>query len=235
MISVIIPVYNRWDLTHNRMFDLFKHIPEGKIEVIVVDDASPDEVEIRAGMTWWQKKLAHHKIRYARNPENRGFGLTCNGGAKLADGEILCFLSNDVVVSGDFISEIEYKISEDANSLIGGRLLYWDTGWNVFNFDGKDSIVSYVEGWMIACTQDVWKRLGGFDPIYAPYDYEDLDLSMTAVREGIKLVGLDSPYLMHLSGQSIRAANPKREEITNKNREKFFEKWKSKLNEKVAL
>jgi GT2 family glycosyltransferase len=104
--------------------------------------------------------------------------------------------------------------------LIGNRRIDWDTGWNTF--DGK--IFEYLEGWFLAATNDVWKSLGYFDPSYAPYDMEDIDIATTAKVHNYNLISLNNPYLVHLGGGTI-GFNPAREAITIRNKEYFRKKW----------
>ena len=40
--SIIIPHYNRYDLTHARLYELYNHVPMDNVEIIVMDDASPN-------------------------------------------------------------------------------------------------------------------------------------------------------------------------------------------------
>jgi GT2 family glycosyltransferase len=195
-----------------------------EIEIILVNDASTDR-DCDGGVGFWQKADTRQKIRYMKNEENLGFGGSMNRGAKLSKRDILVFLSNDVVVSGNFIEQIEKEIENEENILIGGRVLYWDTGWNVVN----NTIFPYCEGWLLACTKEVWDNLGGFDPRYAPYDYEDVDLSATAIELGYRLVGLNSPHLRHIGGQTANY-DEKRLSITHRNKALFFKKWKDKVD-----
>lgn len=220
MISVIIPFFNNWQLTHQRLMEVYKFLPDD-VEVVLVNDASTER-DCDSGVGFWQSANLRHKIRYVKNKKNIGFGGSLNRGAKAAKGEILVFLSNDVVMTGDFVERIRDEINNDANILIGGRIVYWDSGWNTFN----NTIFPYCEGWLLACTKEVWDNLGGFDPRYKPYDYEDVDLSTTAIQKGYRLVGLDSPHLRHLAGQTAKY-NEKRLAITNRNKEKFYAKWRS--------
>lgn len=233
MIGVIIPVYNRYDLTHARLLELYKYIP-GDIEIIIVDDASPEEKEIKGGLGWWQKQVNKHPIRYYRNPENLGFGGTCNVGADIAiknGAEILVFLSNDVYVQGNFIDEIKNKIAQRENILIGGQIIDFRSGWNDVRFNGHTMIVPYAAGWLVACTVRVWETLGGFDPIYGRFDYEDMDLSTTALSLGIGLVGLNLPYLRHYSGATIATLPINRENQTILNKQRYLNKWEGRWSE----
>jgi len=221
MISVIIPFFNNWQLTHARLMEIHKFLPDD-VEVILINDTSTD-TDCDGGVGFWQGAETRHKIRYIKNKENLGFGGSMNRGSKAAKGEVLVFLSNDVIISGNFIEQIKKEIKEhEKDILIGGRVLYWDTGWNKFN----NTIFPYCEGWLLACTREVWDNLGGFDSQYAPFDYEDVDLSTTAIQKDCELVGLNSPYLKHLGGQTA-GYNEKRLAITNRNKEKFYAKWRS--------
>jgi len=60
-------------------------------------------------------------------------------------------------------------------------------------------------------------------------DYEEIDISMTATQLGYDLIPLNSPYLKHLAAGTLGYTTERRA-ITEQNREKFFNKWKKKLN-----
>lgn len=237
ILAVVVPMYNRWDLTHARLYELYQFVSDG-IEIILIDDASPEENEIKSGIAWWQKQVKKHPIHYYRNKENLGFGGSLNVGARIAfektKAEAVALLSNDVIVRGDFISPIKKMLEEKPNSLIGGRIVYWDSGWNTFNFDGKLTTIPYCEGWLLACTKDAWKEIGGFDLLYSPYDMEDIDLSLTATRKGYELIALNSPYLKHISGATIVDVNPNRMAISERNKQRFYEKWKARWNDPIV-
>jgi len=228
-ISVIIPFFNRWDLTHARLMEIHKFFPDG-VEVILINDAST-ETDCDGGVAFWQKADIRQRIRYTKNKENLGFGRSMNKGAKMAKGNILIFLSNDVIMNnGYFMKEIQAKILENEDSLIGGRIVYWPGGWNEFPYKGHNLVIPYCEGWLLACTKKVWDNLGGFDPRYGNYDYEDVDLSTTATLLGYKLVGLNSPHLRHLGGATVRY-DENRMKNTRKNREIYIEKWQDRFDE----
>jgi len=221
-----MPFYNHWNLCHARLFELYRYAPEN-VEIIVIDDASPEE-EGQNGISWWQHDTDHHKIRFYRNKENLGFGGAMNNGAKIAlkyDAEILCFLSNDVVVSGDFITPIVDIVNNNPKVLIGNEVISYNAGWNTFG----NIVVPWVNGWFVACTAEAWKEIGGFDPIYGKYTYEDIDISTTAKMLGYELVALNSPFLKHLGAQTATYTD-ERMKITQHNREVYIQKWEGKLD-----
>jgi len=224
-VSIIIPFFNGWNLTHKRMMELHTHI-SNPVEIILVDDCSTDDVS--GAMGFW-KTQNRHRVRCIKTPKNLGFGGAMNFGCKRATESVLVLLSNDVQISGDFVPAILDKI--DDKCLIGNTFRNYDTGWNVLNINGKDKMFPYLEGYLLACNQKAWKDLGGFDPIFAPYDVEDMDISTTALHKGYKLIPLNLRMLMHLSGQTIRKVNPNRETITKRNQKRFIGKWSKILKD----
>lgn len=231
--SIIIPYYNHWDLTHARLSEIYNHLHGENYEVILINDASP-ESDCHTGAIWWKKEVNKFPILYHKNRKNLGFGGSHNVGAKLARGEVFVFLSNDVVISGNFLPHIT-KILETTNGniIIGGRVLYTHTGWNSIIINGKPSIISYPEGWLIAVTREMWNRFGGWDvQTYGKFDYEDVDIGAWAAYNDVPLIGLQLASLTHLSGRTINAEFPDREKFTFRNRDRFRNKWTKLLEDK---
>lgn len=216
-VSIIIPIYNNWALTHQCLFDIFqKCFPVD--EVIIVNDNSPDPT-VYAGLEWW-KNQAFLPIREVRLEKNVMFLRASNIGLKKATGDIKILLSNDVRIYGNVSQSILNLLTEDEHQLVGGRYLDWKTGWNDFG----DAVFPYLEGWLLAATAKGWEDLGYFDEQYVPSDMEDVDLSATAGMLGYKLTALPPEMTNHLGGQSI-GFNSAREAITIANKEKFKKKW----------
>ena len=226
-VSIILPFFNRWDLTHARLYELVQHVPLGNVEIILMDDAST-EPDCQSGVAWWQKNSLHN-IRYKRNEKNLGFGGNCNEGARAATGDILVFLSNDVIIRGNFLASLVRILAEKTpHALVGGQLIDWAGGWNEIEYNGGVSVVPYLAGWLLACTRETWKLLGGFDPRFGVFDYEDMDLCTTAHILGTPLIPLNSPDLDHLSGATIRTLAMDRYSQTMKNKDVYHQKWQGK-------
>jgi len=217
-LSVVIPVYNHWNLTHQVLFDLYKTCRSSIEEVLVVNDASTDD-DVYVGLQWW-KKQGMLPLKVLNLKKNHMFLKAVNRGVNETSGDIVIILSNDVRIWGNFCSAAKDVLSTFSDDMIGGRLLDFDTGWNVF--DGH--LFPYLEGWLIGCTRELWNRVGGFDERFSPSDYEDVDFSTTVVSLGGRLIQLQRGNFEHLGGQSI-GFNSKREAITNINKEKFKKKW----------
>lgn len=225
-VYVIIPHYNKWDLTHPRLWELYKHSKEHITEVLVVDDCSNDDMT-EGGLRWWASMSVKQdfRVRAIRTESNLHFLRASNFGIddilkKSEPEDIIILLSNDVLVLRDFVGQVKDILSHP-KKLVGGVLLSKDTGWNKFG----DKVFPYLEGWLLAATAEGWKELGGgFDTRYKFSDFEDVDLSTTALSLGYELVPLNNPALNHLGGMSI-GYNPEREARTKANRKKFERKW----------
>lgn len=220
--SFVIPVYNNYGLLHTILWDIYKNCSRPD-EVLILDDCSTEK-DVKSGVEWWTRTDLL-PIEYIRQEENLGFLLNSNYGLKRAKGDIVCLVSTDVRVHKDVVSVISKELGTYSKSLIGGRHLEFDTGWNTF----QGRIFPYLEGWFLAATKDGWKEFGYFDEQYVPNDMEDVDLSTTAASLGYAFVEIPSEMLSHIGAQSI-GYNPEREEITLRNKKKFEEKWVKKVN-----
>src|SRR5438105_13383533 len=87
IVSIIIPVFNKWEYTAKCLRALADNTREIAHEVIVIDNASSDETA---------RALPRVPgVRAVRNAENLGFARASNQGAALASGRYLLFLNND--------------------------------------------------------------------------------------------------------------------------------------------
>lgn len=222
-VHVVIPSYNNWELTHELLWNLNRKEKENISSVFILDDASPDS-DVLGGLKWW-KGSGLLPLDYANATENMGFPKAANKGLKyicqdkpLED--VVILLSTDVLIQGKFISQIKEILWNTPMSLVGGVVYTQNTGWNTFG----DKIFPYAEGWLLATKVENWRELGFFDDRYAPSDFEDVDLSTTAVSMGYQLVPLNNVGLVHLGGRSI-GYSPEREKLTKINQEKFRLKW----------
>jgi GT2 family glycosyltransferase len=221
-VSVVIPCYNGWDLTHQLLLDVYKKLRHD-VEVVVVDDCSTQE-EVSKGLMWWKTGIIDGQLRVFVNEKNSGFLRTANFGVSKATGEVVMLISNDVRIYGRDVTEKVLDVFEHAEvpTLAGNRLLNGNTGWNTFN----DRVYPYLEGWFLAFKRDEWLKFGGFDERYKPYDFEDVDISTTYLANGGKLVNLDVD-MVHLGAQTYKYS-PEREAQTKRNQKKFEDKWVAK-------
>jgi GT2 family glycosyltransferase len=218
MISVITPVWNRVDLTAQYLFSNNIHYPDDPtVQWVIIDNGSKDRTT--GGTLKYWKDIIGDRLVIIKNETNRGFSVACNQGAAQADGDILLFLNNDILIKGDYLTPLKKALADYPPSLAGPQKVKFDTGWNVFG----DKLISYLIGWCLAVPKSIFNDLGGFDEQFSPAYYEDIDLCYNATQKGYALQQVWVP-LQHLGEQSGSQLKDKRG-ITEANRAKFAKKW----------
>ena len=243
-VSVIVPVYGQLAYTLNCLDALLAHGSRYSFEIIVVDDASPDETPAHLPGV--------RAIRYHRQAQNGGFIASSNAGADLARGRILVMLNNDTRVVDGWLDELVETLDADpARGLAGSKLFYpdgslqeaggiiWRDGsaWNFGRGDDPNRPeycyarqVDYVSGASIAVPADLWRRLGGFDTHFAPAYCEDSDLAFRIRDAGLQTWLQPLSRVIHYEGKTSgtdERQGPKAHQVSN--RAKLQARWASVL------
>lgn len=243
-ISIVIPVYGHHDHTFNCLHSLSRHTDLSRVEIIVVDDASPEPAAVALAQITG--------IRLLCNPENRGFIHSCNRGAAEARGEFLVLLNNDIQVTEGWLQALldVFALRRDAG-LVGARLVYPDgklqeaggivwrdaSAWNWGRGGDPDRpeynylrAVDYCSGACLAIRASDWRLLGGFDTSFAPAYYEDTDLAFRCRAMGKQVYYQPLATVVHFEGVSSGtdvSAGVKRHQVANQ--AKFLARWQSVL------
>ena len=128
--------------------------------------------------------------------EPTGFAASNNMGLELLpdDIDVVVFLNNDVHGDPAWIDRVREDVKDGA--------LY---GPSVGTQTLRGVPIPYVEGWCVAATRDTWETLGGWDAERFPLPYwEDVDLSLRAIRAGFQLCRAPWP-IHHLGGVSTNS------------------------------
>jgi GT2 family glycosyltransferase/glycosyltransferase involved in cell wall biosynthesis len=246
LVSIIIPVFNHFDVTYECLKSIAENLPIAPFEIIIVDDGSCDE-------TIFANFIVPDVVRLIRMKENSGFILSCNRGAKLARGKFLFFLNNDTLVQPGWLDALVWTFSEFPDVGIAGSLLLsadgsiqdaggivWQLGdaWNW----GRDHSpldprfrfmrdADYITGAALMIRRDVFQSLKGFDVAYAPAYYEDTDIAFRVRAQGLRVVVQPASQITHLEGASAgtdpTGSGMKRFQTIN--RRKFYARWRDVL------
>jgi GT2 family glycosyltransferase len=100
LASVIIGTFNRCDALEQTLAALAQQdVPHAEYEVLVIDDGSSDGTpELLSRMR------PPYALRSVRLPVNRGISAARNAGMRVAEGRYLILLSDDLLVSENFVS-----------------------------------------------------------------------------------------------------------------------------------
>ena len=234
MISVIIPAFNRAELTGECARTVLKHT--AGVELVLVDNGSTDDTP----------DLYDLFDIVVRNRKNKGFGRGCNQGAAASSGQTFVFLNNDTVVTYPWLSPLVQ--AAERYGIAGPKLVYPDgriqhAGVRLFRdaagvltaenigrgepdegFD-VEKTVDAVTGACLAVRRDVFAKAGGFDLGYWN-GYEDVDLCLTATKQGATCRYVPASKVIHLESES----GPDRWTRVNENIRRLQDKWNDKWN-----
>jgi hypothetical protein len=192
-VSVIIPNYDRKE----HIGRLLQSIASQKFhdyEVIIIDDCSPDRSAILPNIGGFIKD--HKNMRLIENKENIGFVRTCNKGIRLAKAEYICILTNDTLVTSDFLAENVKIMDNDKSSGILSCIIVDPQGKNWFSggmfkkgvhINLRDDFqgirpVDFVAGTAAFYRREVFDRVGLLDESFHMY-HEDVEFCLR-VRKG---------------------------------------------------
>jgi GT2 family glycosyltransferase len=245
-VSIIIPVHNKFSTTYNCLKSIDRHPTRESFEIIIVDDSSTDE-------TLLASLLLSGGCRVIRNPTNLGFVRSSNAGAAAARGEFLFFLNNDTLMRDGWLDELVATFETLPNiGIAGAKLLFEDgslqeaggiiwrlgDGWNWGRGKSpEDPAFSYlrdadwVSGAALMIPAALFRSLDGFDELYVPAYYEDVDLAFRVRAGGLRVVVQPASEIVHLEGVSngidVHGAGMKRHQLTNLR--KFQQRWADTL------
>lgn len=216
-LSVVIPTYNGKNLLEQNLPSVLNALNKlnDDWEVIVCDDASSDDT-----IEFLEKN--YPSIRLVVSETNKGFGENVNQGILLSKKKYILLLNNDVQIpeESNAIQLLLEKIKTDNNIFgVGGveynpsaKTLRHEYGTNGGISFGKISLrenkintgntVNIGGGFSIVDTSKI-QKLGGFNELFSPFYYEDLDICLQALKLGWKCCNLSNAIVIHPESMTI--------------------------------
>lgn len=225
ILSIVIPVFNKWNYTKSCLNDLRK-LPTDH-EIIIIDNASSDETQKEMIEIDRSRELPN--LRYIRNEENVFHSKACNQGYQVAQADNVLFLNNDIRVKTNH--ETWTKVIIDAckdNTIVGPTMGQLDKGLNFVKeanqvLDGN----SYIGGWCLAGNKNSLKKLDcSTNEIWNekyPMYFNDTDLSFRARKLGMKFDVISLPDVVHFGKVSAVQLNINK--LYNEGRKVFLQDW----------
>lgn len=231
-VSIIIPVFNKWNFTKSCLNDLVK-LPSSH-EIIIIDNASSDETKAELSKFCEDLNTANPdsaKVYPTRNEENTFHSKACNQGARGAGSEVLIFLNNDIRVRSNHNTWTQgiIKACVETGGLVGPTMGQLDKNFN-FVREANQQLEGnvYLGGWCIAGKRTAWEKLdvdgkGQFWNEEFPFYFNDTDLSFRARKNQVPLTVISVPDVVHFGKVSAQQINiPK---LYQEGRNVFLKKW----------
>jgi len=224
-VSIVMPVFNKLELTRVCVASLHDVVTEPTFEIIVVDNGSSDGTR-----EWLAEQAASGRLRTVNNPENLGFAQACNLGAAAAQGRYILFLNNDMEVLPGWLEPMVGCLDQDpAVGIAGACLIFADDtiqhggvalvdylanprpeiGGTHLSYKKpvdmpgarKNQEMRVVTGACLLIRPEVFHAVGGFDQTYWNGN-EDVDLCLKAGELGWKVVYMGDSLIYHYESQS---------------------------------
>lgn len=246
-ISVVIPNYNGEKILKDNLPKVIKSVLEyikGSKEIIIIDDASTDTSLKILEEIKNKHSSADLKIIIDKNNHNLGFSSTVNKGVSLASAEIIILLNTDIIPESGFIDPLirhfddekmfavgcmDKSVEGEKTVLRGRGLGSWTRGLFIHSRGEVDKTNTlWVSGGSGAFRKQIWEKLGGLDPIYNPYYWEDIDLSYRAVKSGYKIKFEPESVVIHEHEKgSIKSQHSSKKVQIASYRNQFIFIWKN--------
>lgn len=202
-MCILIPSWNGVDILSKTLPSLFQSIQTIQdrinVDIIVIDDHSDDGTSL-----WIQKN--YPTIQILLLSENKtGFVDGINFAlSQIQNCDYLFLLNNDVKLDPNYIGSLLSKFNDPSVFAASGQIYDW-TGENfLYGSRGvkfsKGNLIFYNKELndnspsLFACAGaglyrfDIFKQMGGFNSIYAPFYYEEIDISYRALKLGYKII-----------------------------------------------
>ena len=226
MISHIIPCLNQFEITVDLLDSLRRTTHDDYVgEIILIDNGSWDET---AGI------YNDYDIDlYVRNSENTGFPHAVNQGILLSKEELICIWNNDMVCSPGWVQAMLSHVQKVDYGMVTGTLtepheMALEDFKSFVSSETDNIILDWHKGgpWMFR--RELFEKIGLFDEIFFPTQYEDSDIMLRMALAGFKYGMIPGCKIYHHSALTQnRELLPKfgSFDYARENRAKFEAKW----------
>jgi GT2 family glycosyltransferase len=224
LVSIITVNYDHPEVTCD-LLDSLRHITYPSVEVIVVDNASPEDDPSIIPRSF-------PEVHFIQSKENLGFAGGNNLGIRIAKGKYVLLLNNDTVVDPGFLEPLVDRFETDP--LAGAaspKIKYFQapdtlqfTGYSPLNpytirnkgyghgvkdtgqFD-NDAETNFVHGAAMMVPMEVIHKVGLMAECYFLY-YEELDWGTRIKNAGYKLWYIHNSVVFHKESISAGKMSP---------------------------
>jgi GT2 family glycosyltransferase len=210
-------------------------------EIIVADDASTDDSERWLRAHW-------PAVRFENNPSRGGFAPTANRGLHAARFRLVYLVNNDVALTPETLPPAAEHFRDPTVFAVTGNA--YDLATGVLRGAGqrgrfrrgfltvhsrffvpspaaqRDPLVTlYATGGSSLFDRDRFLALGGFDEAFAPYGWEDVELSLRAWKRGYEVRYEPRSAIWHQFSSTIGSRVSRRRASAVYDRNRLLTHW----------
>ena len=246
-ITLVITNWNGKDLLRECLPSILKAVAfdsKRLYEIMVVDDCSTDD-----SLKILEEEFPDVKI--LKTPVNMGFQRANNYGIKKSDSRLVMPMNNDIKLDEDALFHLAKHFEKGDVFSVSGKF---------FGFDGKTFLYGNRGGYfknghfylyekepddnsqtLFACggafmvDRKRYLELGGFDNLYHPLYYEEIDLSYRALKRGWEVCYEPKSIAYHKVQSTITKQEKKRSIELISARNNYLFVWKNILDPSFTL
>lgn len=189
--SVVIPNWNGRELLEK---NLPKVLAIGADEVIVVENGSKDgSLELIQNLKVKNQNYKS-KLKIIENKTNLGFAKGVNQGVDAATSDVVILLNTDVIPEKNLLKHVLPHFEDERVFAVSFNEEKWSWAKGFFknglieHGPGEKTNETHVSFWAsggsAAFNRRRWLELGGFNLIYEPFYWEDVDIGYRAQKRG---------------------------------------------------
>jgi GT2 family glycosyltransferase len=232
-LTIAMSAYGNAATTLNALGALFQSAT-GDFELILVDDCSPDQGEIR--QVFAEVRAQHKRTRIFTFEENLEYSGSLNAILSHAQGEWILFLSNDIFVTPSYLRELLFlaNTAPKAGIIRGVANFVDNNGLSTHNIPGCETVNNYLTlfqfgekiereykskflvdsfltGDAFMVRRAVLDKIGTFDPLFFGY-FADHDFGIRARIAGFELLLAQGAFAFHHQYVNIDYLSPEQRE-----------------------
>ncbi len=243
-VSIVIPTWNGRRLLEAFLPSVLAaaeryRVESGfKVEVIVVDDGGTDDT------AFWLAENHPGAVELLMKRTNEGFSHACNTGFRHARYPVVFLLNNDVEVDAGCIGPLVRHFSQPDVFAVACETTNLETG----DVSGVGKLGSFSRGFLrvhagyrpagdgefpsifasggaSAFAREKLLELDGFDPLFAPFYWEDVELCYRAWKRGWRVLFEPGSRVRHKVSSTIGARFRRYEVRAIEHRNRLLAHW----------
>lgn len=226
MISLVLPYWNRLKAAQDALQRMAGLYADLDMEVVVVDDGSPEAFVAPEGMPWPVRVIRMQAKAVPLNP-----CLPLNWGVALARGDVIAISNPENLHRGPVLTAMQDELERgDCNTYVLAAAWHVEgRNWHCHSSLGAPVVegITLPAGshyhFLAMMHRTLWERAGGFDNDYRDgAGYDDPDFVLRVARAGARFVLRNDLIVDHVRTQARAKWTPA---MFERNRKLFVSKW----------
>ena len=237
MLSIIIPIWNKHDMTDECIQSVMENTESGTYNIVLIDNGSDPPYK--------PPFSGFNDIHVIRNEENTGFPHAANQGIKAATGDVVVLFNNDIVCTPRWAERLlgwldEFDIVAPMSNLVGGMQQTvigsyqsrdeLDEASETFSQE-NEGLYTEVNFAVVSMfiKKSIFDDIGYLDESLWPCCGEDLDFGFRAREAGYRIAIANDVYVHHEMSQTFKAMQDAGltdyGKVVDQNNEHLAKKW----------